>query len=398
MNIAIVLMKYNPFGGYERQAVLLARALGHRGDRVTVFASDWKGEKDSSNITFRKVPVTRFASWLKVLTFARASRRMLEAERGGFDVVIGFDRTLVMDIYRAGNACHREWQAFRREFGSLGDQISMVLNPLHGVINSIEKRVFASMQRRRGPVVVLSAEGMRQIRRHYDIDEACFEVIPPAVALGRIGPLPDVAVRQEAREGFGLGQGTMALLHVGSGFSIKGLRSTIEALAVLEAKGIDAVLLVAGKDRRGTKRLGRVASHLGISGRVRFLGGVTDVARLYAASDLFVLPSLFETFGVAVVEALASGLPVVVGRGAGAAGFVEENRVGRTIEVPADAEKLAELIEDSLVAELELCRTGGIDAERRRRRTVAEKCSEAVVMERYLKLIDRIGSKRRKNG
>jgi glycosyltransferase involved in cell wall biosynthesis len=131
-----------------------------------------------------------------------------------------------------------------------------------------------------------------------------------------------------------------------------------------------------------------LSKRLGVDGRVRFLGGVTDVARLYAASDVFVLPSLFETFGVVVVEALAAGLPVVVGRGAGAAGFVELEGAGRTVDVPADPEELASVIDEVYSMEQRMRSSGALAAERIRRREIAMKCSEGVVMERFLSLVD----------
>ncbi len=171
-------MKYNPFGGYERQAALLAEALAARGDSVTVFANKWKSGEDGHSvpggavkgITFRKVPMIRAASWLKVLSFAFFSRQRVLRERGRFDVIMAFDRTLVMDVYRAGNACHKEWHAFRRRHGGLYDRVSMALNPLHLVINSIEGRVFSGIQRNGGTIVVLSPAGMEQIRRHYRLN------------------------------------------------------------------------------------------------------------------------------------------------------------------------------------------------------------------------------------
>ena len=180
MRIAIVLMKYNPFGGYERQAAILAEEMRGRGHEVTVFANDWKGG-ERNGIIFRKVPMLKWASWLKVLSFAVMSRRLLEAEP--FDAVIAFDRSLSMDVYRAGNACHREWMAFRKRHGGARESLSMAINPLHVVINGIERRIFSRIQEKKGTIVVLSQLGREQIRRHYDVDDERFAVIPPVVDL-----------------------------------------------------------------------------------------------------------------------------------------------------------------------------------------------------------------------
>ena len=70
--------------------------------------------------------------------------------------------------------------------------------------------------------------------------------------------------------------------------------------------------------------------------------------RFYAEADLFVLPSLFETFGATAIEALACGLPVIIGRGAGVSYLVECEQIGQVINTPADPHELADLIEDAV--------------------------------------------------
>ncbi|MFQ5464792.1 MAG: glycosyltransferase family 4 protein [Thermodesulfobacteriota bacterium] len=385
-------MKYNPFGGYERQAALLAEALAARGDRVTVFTGEWKGPW-RPGITVEKVPVVRLASWLKVLSFAYFSRRRILGARARFDVVVAFDRTLVADIYRAGNACHREWEAFRSANEGLGGRLSMAINPLGRVINGIERRLFSTIARERGRIVVLSETGMRQIRRHYDVDPDRFVVIPPAVDFSRFDDAGATASRAGVREELGAGVDTLVVLHVGSGFKIKGLRSTVESMAVLKARGVDALLVVAGRDARATARLRRLADRLGIGGRVRFLGGVKDVARLYSASDVFCVPSLFETFGVAAVEALYAGLPVIVGKGAGVASAIEEwnaagEAAGTVVDVPARADALADAIERTWKEEARFRAHGGLEDRRRGRRALASRCGHDAVMEKFVSLID----------
>ncbi len=386
MRIAIVLMKYNPFGGYERQAAILAEEMRGRGHEVTVFANDWKGG-ERNGIIFRKVPMLKLASWLKVLSFAVMSRRLLEAEP--FDAVIAFDRSLSMDVYRAGNACHREWMAFRKRHGGARESLSMAINPLHVVINGIERRIFSRIQEKKGTIVVLSQLGREQIRRHYDVDAERFAVIPPVVDLDRLNAAAALQGRDGERKRLSIPEGTTALLHVGSGFRIKGLSATIEALGLLSGRGKECVLLVAGSDKKETAGLKGLASSLGVEERVHFLGGVKDVSALYAAGDVFVVPSLFETFGVAAVEALAFGLPVIVGSGAGAADFIRAHNAGRVVETPASPERLASLVEEAIDEDAGLKEKGLLEGEKRRRADVAAKCGRGPVMEKYVPVLER---------
>jgi UDP-glucose:(heptosyl)LPS alpha-1,3-glucosyltransferase len=137
--------------------------------------------------------------------------------------------------------------------------------------------------------------------------------------------------REAGRAALGLSEGEYVLLFTGSGWERKGLRYAIAAMPV------DATLLVAGSGKtRG----------LSAGGNVRFLGGQSreQVDRLLSVSDAFVLPTLYEPFSNACLEALAAGLPVIT---TSANGFAEVIRPGQEGEVvaPGDVEGLKRAIE-----------------------------------------------------
>ena len=385
-------MKYNPFGGYERQAALLAGALADRGDNVTVFANEWVGNL-RAGIKFQKVRMFKGMSWLKVLSFALFSRHCLNREKNNFDVIIAFDRTLIMDIYRAGNACHKEWINFRKQHENILGLISIAINPIHIVINKIERFIFSRIQKLDGKAIVLSDTGAHQIRKYYPIEESCFIVIPPAVDLTRFDKSKLPAYRREQRNKLGIENNTLLLLHVGSGFKIKGLSSTIASLSILRNKGLNVVLLVVGKDRSGTKNNLKLCKKLGLENNVQFLGGIKNVEQVYAAADIFVMPSLFETFGIAAIEALACGLPIIIGRGAGVSSVIEQEKIGRVIDVPANPVKLAEIIEETAMCEKELKVSGNFDEECNRRIAIALKYDRNNGIKKNLFVIDQIANK-----
>lgn len=114
----------------------------------------------------------------------------------------------------------------------------------------------------------------------------------------------------------------LQLLAVGSVVPRKGYHVLIEALAPLADR--DWRLAVAGaKDRNPatTLALEELAAERGLQGRMSFLGPVdgAQLEQLYAAADLFVMPSLFEGYGMALAEAMARGLPIVCTTGGAAA-------------------------------------------------------------------------------
>jgi UDP-glucose:(heptosyl)LPS alpha-1,3-glucosyltransferase len=130
----------------------------------------------------------------------------------------------------------------------------------------------------------------------------------------------------------------IALLFAGSGWERKGLRFAIEAMELSRDRKLR--LLVAGRgDLRGYK-----SKRFFTEEPVRFLGEVTDLRPIYAAADIFILPSIYDPFSNACLEALASGLPVITARDNGF-GEIIENRVhGSIIDLPNNVSALRDAI------------------------------------------------------
>jgi UDP-glucose:(heptosyl)LPS alpha-1,3-glucosyltransferase len=135
----------------------------------------------------------------------------------------------------------------------------------------------------------------------------------------------------------------MVFLFVGSGFARKGLDAAIGALA--QCANPDFRLVVAGRDRESA-RFAEQARRLGVSERVRFLGGRDDVRPLYAAADCFILPSRYDPFPNTALEALAMGLPAIVSSRCGAAEVVEPGVSGWVCK-PDDMPGIARLMKEA---------------------------------------------------
>ncbi len=121
------------------------------------------------------------------------------------------------------------------------------------------------------------------------------------------------------------------VLFAGSGWERKGLRFAIEGVNRTQ----EAALLVAGAGKR---------RGLPASPRTRFLGPVREMRELMASADLFLLPTIYDPFSNASLEAMAAGLPVIT---TGANGFAEIMRPGEDGEVlatPADIDGIAAAI------------------------------------------------------
>lgn len=128
----------------------------------------------------------------------------------------------------------------------------------------------------------------------------------------------------------------------------KGHRFLLEAAARLKGQGLKLRYRIAGTGSLRSE-LERQAARLGLQNDVRFSDFIDDTVRFLADVDLFVMPSLFEGLGVAALEAMAAGRPVIASRVGGLAESVLDGVTGRLVP-PGDASALAQAIE-SLVRE-----------------------------------------------
>src|SRR6185295_8016936 len=125
--------------------------------------------------------------------------------------------------------------------------------------------------------------------------------------------------------------GEKVLSHVSNFREVKRVGDVVGIFARVAAK-VPARLLLAG-DGPEIATAERAARDAGVADRVHFLGEQEDVERVYAASDLFLLPSEHESFGLAALEALACGVPVIGTDSGGLPEVVKDGATGFLVEV-----------------------------------------------------------------
>lgn len=357
MKIALIRKKYTPFGGAERYVDSLVKHLLKLGHEVHIFAHQWQAatppgrsplraggrkpqplrgvglsgpEAATGKLFFHMVPMIKGLSVLKVLSFAINARRLLKRER--FDVIHSFERTLYQDIYRAGDGCHREWLIQRAKHEPSWKTILVRMNPLHHAFLWIERRLFDPKNTR--IIIANSVRGKEEIVRHYNFPEDRIRVVYNGVDTDRFNPFDREKYRATARQTLGLLPSDRVILFLGSGFERKGLSFALRTVAALDDAGIR--LVVAGKDN--PRRYRKLAAQLGIRNRVIFIGPTKEPEKLYAAADVFLLPTIYDPFSNACLEALTSGIPVVTTRINGASELVMEAVNGYIIDQPDGVE------------------------------------------------------------
>ena len=154
----------------------------------------------------------------------------------------------------------------------------------------------------------------RELERRFPGKPA--SVVPNGVDLERFRP--NRADRAAVRAELGARDHRLVALFAGHGWTRKGLVPAIEALPRARSNGAEVELWVVGEG--DPERYGAIAEANGIRAHVRFLGPRRDLDRLYRGADVLVLPSSFETFGIVLAEAAASGTPAIATR----TGVVEE--------------------------------------------------------------------------
>lgn len=125
--------------------------------------------------------------------------------------------------------------------------------------------------------------------------------------------------QQAARQQLKIAEHDYVIASIGNCSPVKNHEAIIHALAKLPTAQ-RPIYLHAGLEQADCPEQ-ILAKRLGVADRIRFLGGVKDVLPMLQAADLFVMPSLYEGFGIAAIEALATGLPAVFSDVAGLRDF-----------------------------------------------------------------------------
>jgi len=358
MRIALVRQRYNPYGGAERFIERALPALERAGAEVTLIARSAQGWGGGSRKVVLANPI-HLGSWWRDRSFARAAREAWTA--GGFDLVQSHERIPGCHVYRAGDGVHRNWLEIRRAMSGTMGTPGLALNPYHRYVCDAERAMFEHDALR--AVICNSRMVREEIVAAFRVDPGKLHVIYNGIDLEQYHPRERERSRQAMRAELGAADGETVFLFVGSGFARKGLDAAIAALAQCAAQGSGERfrLVVAGRDRQAARFAGQ-AKAAGLAGKVQFLGGREDVRPLYAAADCFILPTRYDPFPNTALEALAMGIPVIVGRRSGAAEVVQTGQSGWVCD-PADVSELANLMRGAAAAGSDMGRAARACAE-----------------------------------
>ncbi len=346
MTLAFLLYKYFPYGGMQRDFRRFVEECQHRGHQCRIYYHSWQGEP-LPGADLRAVPVSALSNHRRNERYLHWVQSDLAADP--VDGVIGFNKMPGLDVYYAADSCYLDGALQNR--GWWYRQGSRFRH-----FAAAEKAVFAPGGDTE--ILLISDTEREKFERQYHTEPGRLHMLPPGISQDRRAG-PDAGARRIAiRRSLGLAENTHVLLFVGSGFRKKGLDRAIRAVASVtqEAYGQDVRLLVAGQDREN--RFRRLAKKLQIADQVEFLGGRDDVPDLLLGADALIHPATDEAAGIVLLEALVSGLPVLVTDVCGYAHHIAAADCGVVLDSPFQQSDLNAAVLRSLDPEfLAACKT-----------------------------------------
>jgi UDP-glucose:(heptosyl)LPS alpha-1,3-glucosyltransferase len=314
LRIAFARRGYSPSGGAESYLKRLAQGIvDHGHETVLVATEDWPANEWplGSVIRLRANSPIGFANELEKL------RPQLRC-----NILTSLERVWSCDVYRAGDGIHRAWLNRRQKFEMPLQRFVRGINRKHQDILKLEESLF--VQRGVHRVIANSEMVKKEIVDLYGYPADKIDIVRNGVPLEKFRF--DPALREKSRNDLKLKPDEVALLFAGSGWERKGLRFAIEAFELCRDRKLR--LLVAGRgDARGYR-----PKRFFTEEPVRFLGEIADLQSIYTAVDIFILPSIYDPFSNACLEALATGLPVVTTRDNGFWEIIEDGVHGSIVE------------------------------------------------------------------
>ncbi|MBX3745738.1 MAG: glycosyltransferase family 4 protein [Verrucomicrobiae bacterium] len=310
MRLALVVHDFDPGLGQGRYGIELARRLAVR-HRVEIVSSRFAVEREPG-WEYRPVRAWRRTSLLTVFSFLAGATWAMRGR--AYDVIHAQGLTCWNADVITAHVCNAARRLAQRP-ATVRERV------FAGLVHPVEAAFYR--QRRATHAIAVSARVAEELARHYGWRRP-MSVIHHGIDTAMFRPPVDDGERGRCRARYGVGAGERMWLFVGE--ATKGLATAIEVL-----RDFPGVRLVA-VTRSAAGWYAARAEELGVAGRLALRGPEVEVARAYRAADVFVYPSRYDAFGMVVAEAMASGLPVVVGRDIGAAEWVEDGVNGLKVD------------------------------------------------------------------
>lgn len=329
-------------GGAEQYVKDLSHLVCRHGHEIHIFTlrSNLEGEDD---IKVHIIKVPRRPKFLSTLCFAVRCRN--EVSRGNFDIVHSFGRTWGMDVFQPlGGSQMAGLVGNIRSIESVPGKVLKVLSYLFSLRRLAYFLIERVQMEEAWMVIAISAMVKKDLLHYNRLSPGKVRIVRNGVDLDKFHPRNRSVYREQTRRDLRLAEKDMVILFVAHNFRLKGLRPLLRAMAYLRRLQPDSRfnLLVLGEGKK--KQFARCVLKSGLRERVIFLGSTGDTSRYYAAADICVHPSFYDPSALVVMEAMATGLPVITTTYCGTSEIIEDGKEGYVVENPNHIAELAERI------------------------------------------------------
>lgn len=337
MKFAFVLFEYFPYGGLQQDMMKILKVCKTRNVEVTIFCMQWEGEKPDNT----EVVILPTQGYTKTAQREYFVETMLGETVDKYDLVLGFNKMPGLDYYYAADYCFAEkaWNE-RSLFYRLTARSKQYLNYEEAVFGKNEDAVS----------LLLTPNQREEFITHYQTDADRLIILPPGIKADRRAG-PDAPVkRRHLRFELSIQADEFLLLQIGSSFKTKGLdRSLLAYAALSEGLRKKVHFYVIGEDEPG-KYL-KMAERLGVGKQFKILNGRNDIPDFLQAADLLIHPSIKESAGMVILEAIVAGLPVLATASCGYAYHVQNANAGKICPMPFQQQALNMQLERMLLSE-----------------------------------------------
>ncbi len=343
MKIAFCIENFITTRGGAEQYVhdLSGRLIAGRHD-VHIFTMTSR-ERSRGNLRIHILKGGPLPRFLKTLLFAIRCRK--EVAGRGFDIVHSFGRTWGMDVFQplGGSQMAGLVGNIRSIDGpvSRGIKILTYILSLRRIVYFYVERV---QMREAKILIAISAMVKGDLIRYCRLPESKVRIVRNGVDLNRFHPRNRELYREETRKKLGLAEDEVMVIFVAHNFRLKGLQALVRALAELEKNYPGSRFRIGVLGAGKVRQFSALSRRLGVEDKLLFIGCEEDTPRFYAAADISVHPSYYDPSALVVLEAMASGLPVITTAYCGTSEIIQEGKEGYVVPTPADAPLLADRI------------------------------------------------------
>lgn len=340
MKIAFITEHFNPgLGGAETYMSDFAKYLIKKGHEVHFYTQDDIGEYEG--IKFHIIKLTGLAKkirWMQWTSFLKQARN--ESDKENFDVVMGTGKCLGVNVFQPHGgtvrASHRQNAILvRNAFHTLLKNLSNSISPKHIVARRIENQQYSNPK----TIFVAISQMVRgHMKEFYNVPDSRIELIYNGIDTKRFEPSSDEE-KLAMKKKLGLPLDKVIYSVVAHNFRLKGIREIIESAALVKKNNPDFLIVVAGYGKQ--EPFLEQAEKAGVKENIQFLGAVKTPEDVYKASDVYVQPTWYDPCSLVVLEAMASGLPVITTRFNGAGEFIDNGKEGYIVSRPDSTEELS---------------------------------------------------------